>query len=311
LQFDNSTEMTDNDIIFPAALQPGDTIAICSPASPIAAHKVEGARRVLEGEGWKVRVMPHALGKSGIYSGTDQERFNDLRDAFYDPNVKAIICSRGGYGMVHIMERLDAINLREHAKWVVGFSDISALHAAMAANGIASIHASMAGHIMLGADDVDNAALFAMLRGERPAVSFNSHSYDRVGTVDGTLLGGNLAVLAGLVNTRYDILLRDKILFIEDVSEPIYKIERMLYQLRLSNVLPNLKGLIVGQFTEYKADASYKDMHTMIADMVAPYKYPVAFNAPIGHVDHNIPMIESAHVTLKVTTTDKNHLIYW
>lgn len=303
--------MADNNIIFPAALKPGDTIAICSPASPVASFKVEGAKRVLEKEGWKVRVMPHTLGRSGIYSGTDQDRFNDLSDAFLDPEVKAIICSRGGYGMVHIMQRIDAIDLRAHAKWVVGFSDISALHAAMAANHVASIHASMAGHIMLGSDDPDNAALFAMLRGERPPMSFASHSYDRVGTVDGTLLGGNLAVLAGLVNSRYDILLRDKILFIEDVSEPIYKIERMLYQLRLSDVLPNLRGLIVGQFTEYRPDESYSDMHSMIADMVAPYKYPVAFNAPIGHVDHNIPMIESAHVTLKVTSTDKNHLIYW
>lgn len=304
--------MTENsNIIFPEALKPGDTIAICSPASPVAQYKVDGAVRVLENQGWRVRVMPHTLGRSGIYAGTDNDRFDDLRDAFTDNEVKAIICSRGGYGMVHIMQRIDAINLRKNAKWVVGFSDISALHAAMAANGVASIHASMAGHIMLGADDPDNAALFAMLRGERPSFSFASHTYDRPGTVDGKILGGNLAVLAGLVNSRYDILLRDKILFIEDVSEPIYKIERMLYQLRLSGVLPNLKGLIVGQFTEYRADASYKDMHSMIADMVAPYKYPVAFNAPIGHVDHNIPVIESAHVTLKVTNTDQNHLIYW
>jgi muramoyltetrapeptide carboxypeptidase len=118
-------------------------------------------------------------------------------------------------------------------------------------------------------------------------------------------------VLTALIDTPYNILLRDKILFIEDISEPIYKIERMLYQLQLSGVLPNLRGLIVGQFTEYRPSDSYKDMNDMIADMVAPYKYPVAFNAPIGHVDHNIPVIESAHVTLKVTNTGQNHLIYW
>lgn len=301
----------DKNIIYPAPLTKGDTIAICSPAGPIATHKVTGAKAVLEDQGWRVRIMPHTLGSHGIYSGSDDERFDDLHDALVDPEVKAIICSRGGYGMTHIMERLDSINLRENAKWVVGFSDISALHAALASSGVASLHASMTGHIMLGASDPDNAALFSMLRGERPSFSFKSHSYDRLGSADGTIVGGNLAVLSGLVNSRYDILLRDKILFIEDVSEPIYKIERMLYQLRFSNVLPNLKGLIVGQFTEYRPDASYKNMYDMIADMVAPYKYPIAFNAPIGHVDHNIPVIESAHVTLKVTNTGQNHLIYW
>jgi muramoyltetrapeptide carboxypeptidase len=300
-----------NDIIYPAPLGHGDVIAICSPAGSIATEKVLGARRVLESEGWRVRIMDHALGKNGIYSGSDDERFNDLREAFEDKDVKAIICSRGGYGMVHIMENLDKVDLRANAKWVVGFSDISALHAAMASSGVASIHASMTGHIMRGADDPDNAALFAMLRGERPTFAFDGHTYDRPGSAEGTLLGGNLAVLAGLVNTKYDVLLRDKILFIEDVSEPIYKIERMLYQLRLSGVLPNLRGLIVGKFTDYKADASYNNMYDMIWDMVAPYKYPVAFDAPIGHVDHNIPVIESSHVTLKVTAGSQNHLIYW
>jgi muramoyltetrapeptide carboxypeptidase len=300
-----------SNIIFPDPLCPGDTVAICSPASSIAKYKVDGAKRVLEEQGWKVRVMPHTFGRSGIYSGTVANRFDDLQKAFVDPDVKAIVCSRGGYGMVHLLDKLNNLNLRQHAKWVVGFSDISAMHALLANNGIASLHASMTGHIMLGADDADNATLFAMLRGERPSFSFASHTYDHPGTADGTILGGNLAVLTALIDTPYNILLRDKILFIEDISEPIYKIERMLYQLQLSGVLPNLRGLIVGQFTEYRPSDSYKDMNDMIADMVAPYKYPVAFNAPIGHVDHNIPVIESAHVTLKVTNTGQNHLIYW
>jgi muramoyltetrapeptide carboxypeptidase len=311
LQIDNRNDMFDaSEIIYPAPLNVGDEIAIVSPAGPIASEKVLGAKSVLEGQGWRVRIMEHALGKAGIYAGTDAERFDDLSRAFTDTGVKAILCSRGGYGMVHLVQRLEEIDVRANAKWVIGFSDISALHAVMATNGVASLHASMAKQIMLGADDADNATLFAMLRGERPSFTFNAHSLDRQGEAEGTLLGGNMAVLSGLVNTRYDILLRDKILFIEDIAEPIYKIERMLYQLRLSGVLPNLRGLIVGQFTEYRSDASYQDMYHMIADMVAPYSYPVAFNAPIGHVDHNIPVIESAHITLKVTNTGNNHIIY-
>ena len=298
--------------VFPAPLKDGDLIAITSPAGPIAEQKVHDAAKVLEEQGWRVRIMPHALGKSGNYSGTDSERLSDLEAALTDPEVKALLASRGGYGVVHIMEQLDKIDLRENAKWVIGFSDISALHAAMTRQGVASIHASMTAHIgQFGADDVDNKSLFAILRGERPSFSFPASEYDRPGIAEGTLLGGNLAVLADLINTRYDMLKPGHILFIEDVAEPIYKIERIMYQLRISGVLPNLKGLMVGQFTDYKPDASYDSMEKMISDMVAPYKYPVAFNVPIGHVDHNIPVIENAHVTLKVTTGDNNYLVYW
>lgn len=304
-------EFLTKEVTFPAPLRSGDTIAICSPAGPIDAYKVEGARKVLEDEGWKVRVGTHALGKSGIYAGTDDERYADFAKALTDPEVRAIICSRGGYGVVHIMERLAALDLAADPKWIVGFSDISAMHALMASRNIASVHASMTDHIRLGAGDPDNDALFAMLRGERRPVSFASHSLDRPGIAEGRLLGGNLAVLADLINTRYDILQPDTVLFIEDVSEPIYKIERIMYQLRIAGVLPRLAGLLVGQFTEYKADASYRTMEQMISDMVQPYGYPVAFDVPVGHVSHNIPMLESARVTLKVTNGDSNHLIYW
>lgn len=303
--------MTDKQpLIFPAPLKKGDKIAFCSPAGTIKAEKVEKAAEVLQSLGWRVEIMPHALGKHGSYSGTADERYADLERALLDPDVKAIICSRGGYGVVHILDRLNRLDLRANAKWIVGFSDISALHALMAVNGIASVHASMAGQIMLGPDDPDNAALFDILRGERPAYTFDSHSFDRCGIASGKLLGGNVAVLAELINTPYDIIEPGTILFIEDVAEPIYKIERILYQLKLNGVLAKLNGLIVGQFTDYKPDDNYDDMYAMIRDMTAEYDYPVAFDVPIGHVDHNIPVIESANVTLKVSPSGRNSLIF-
>lgn len=282
----------------------------CSPAGHVASDKVEDAAEVLRAEGWEVEIMPHALGQYGNYSGTADERFDDLSRALLDPEVRAVICSRGGYGLVHILDRLSALDLRSDPKWIAGFSDISALHALMAVNGIASLHSSMAAAIRLGADDPDNAALFAILRGERPAYSFDGHYYDRCGIASGRLLGGNLAVLTGLISTPYDILLPDTILFIEDIAEPIYKVERMLWQLRHNGTLANLRGLIVGQFTEYKPDDNYDDMYAMIRDMTASYGYPVAFNAPIGHVDHNLPLIESAEVTLKVNSSGNNSIIF-
>lgn len=302
--------MKDTDIIFPAPLKRGDKIAICSPAGRIKENIVNDAAQVLRAQGYRVEIMPHALGQSGNFSGTPDERYADIKAAFADPETRAILCSRGGYGVVHIMDRLAALPLEKDPKWVIGFSDISALHALMATKGIASIHSSMCAHIKKGAADPDNRDLFAILRGERPVHIFDSHDYDRQGLVTGILRGGNLAVLAELINTPYDVFQPDTILFLEDVAEPIYKIERIFYQLRLSGVLAKIKGLIVGQFTEYKADDNYKDMETMIRDAVAGYSFPVAYNVPVGHVDHNIPLIESAKVTLKVSPSGRNSIIF-
>ena len=297
--------------IFPKPLKKGDTIAILSPAGSVNPEHVECAIPVLKEQGWDVIVMPHTLGNYGNYSGTISERYSDLKEAFLNPSVRAILCSRGGYGVVHLMDSLNQLPLNDDPKWVIGYSDISALHALMSTKGIASIHASMTSHIRKGAEDIDNQMLFKILKGEAPAYTFDGHQYDRLGQCSGKIIGGNVAVIAELINTPYDIIEDDTILFIEDIAEPIYKIERIMYQLRLSGVLPRLRGLIVGQFTEYKPDNSYADMETMIYDMVSPYEYPVAFNVPIGHVEHNIPIIESAKATLKVTDTGKNHLIFW
>lgn len=299
------------EIIYPKPLQKGDTIAILSPAGVVSPEHVKHSIPVLEAQGWKVKVMPHTLGHWGNYSGTPSERLADLENAFLDPEVRAILCSRGGYGVVHLLDSLNRLPIAKDPKWVIGYSDISALHAFMSTKGIASIHASMTSHIRKGADDIDNKALFEILRGEAPAFTFNGHQYDRLGQCSGKIIGGNVAVIAELINTPYDIIEDDTILFIEDIAEPIYKIERIMYQLRLSGVLPQLRGLVVGQFTDYKPDSNYANMETMIYDMVKPYDYPVAFNVPIGHVEHNIPIVESAKVTLKVTDAGQNHLIFW
>lgn len=291
----------ETDIIYPKPLQPGDKIAIVSPASIINPDYVEGAADTLRRQGWIPVIYPHALGRHGSYSGSVEERLNDLREALNDPSIRAVMCSRGGYGAVHLMEKLSTLDLREDAKWLIGFSDISALHALMASQGVASIHASMCRHLALHPDDIASQSLFSILRGEKTDYRVKNHPLNRRGLTTGILAGGNMAVLGGLTGSKYDLFDRygnDTILFIEDIAEPIYKIERILYQLRLSGVLSRLKGLIVGQFTEYNPDRNYTDIYDMIADMVAPYDYPVAFNFPIGHVDTNLPVIESAKAEL-------------
>ena len=298
-------------ITFPRKLEKGDKIVIVSPAGIPVKDDVLEAAEILRKEGWEVEISAHALGKSGSYSGTAEERYADLANALTDPSVRAILCSRGGYGAVHIVDRLAKLPLRDDPKWVIGFSDISVLHGLMVTNGIASIHASMAKQIKLGPDNEDNAALFKILRGERPQFTFPGTPDDHLGTVDGQLMGGNFIVLSQLMSSPYNIIKPNTILFVEEVGEDIYTVERMMHHLRVSGILEKLKGIVFGQFTEYKADRNYDKMEQMLRDMVAPYSYPVAFSAPIGHVDHNIPVIEGAHVTLKVTANEQNHLIYW
>ncbi len=295
-------ETAKSDIVFPRPLQEGDCVAILSPASRIEDEYVAKTAEALRRQGWEPVVMPHALGSAGSYSGTLEERAWDLEAAFAEEKIRAIICSRGGYGTVHLLERLERLPLKEDPKWVAGFSDISVLHALMCSFGIASLHCPMAKQLAMGAGHGVNDAVFGILRGELPSHTFPGHPYDHAGEACGTLFGGNVAVLAGLIGSRFDQLKGDRILFLEDVGEPIYKIERALYQLKLSGVLPSLRGLVVGQFTEYRPDDDHPDMESMIRDMVAAYGYPVAFNAPIGHVEGNLPLIEGARVCLK---TDK------
>lgn len=257
---------------------------------------------VIASQGWSVYAAEHAFDRHGTYAGTDDNRYADLETALLDPDTRAIICSRGGYGAVHLLERLNRLPLRDDPKWIVGYSDITALHALMNSKGIASIHAPMCKHIAAHAGrDADSQRLFNILRGLNSPVSLGSHSLNRTGTASGPLLGGNLAVAAGLLSTPFSPFRPGSILFIEDIAEPIYKVERILYTLRLSGVLGSLGGLIVGRFTDYTPDRDNPSMEAMIARITADYSYPIAFGVPIGHVDHNIPMLCGVKSTLSVT----------
>lgn len=284
----------------PPRLRLGDLVAIVSPASNIEPELVYDAARELERQGFDVRIMPHALGVSGSYSGTADERLADLQAAIDDPEVKAILCSRGGYGAAHLLDRLNV----HRPVWLIGFSDISALHALWLHNGIRSIHSSMAKELALKrcCHNEANARLFYILsRGVMPQIEWPDSPYNIYGEAHGMLVGGNLAVINGLAATPYNPIKANRILFIEDVCEPIYKVERVLYRLRMAGVLDNLKGLIIGQFTGWQPSKDWQDMNTMIAQAVGKVPYPIAFNAPIGHIDGNMPLLHGARVTLSVT----------
>lgn len=293
--------MSEQPILSPRPLSRGDRVAIVSPAGIIKPQMVYNCLPVLADQGWAAYVGENTFNRYGTFAGTDEERYRDLETALLDPDTRAIFCSRGGYGAVHLLERLDKLPLRDDPKWIVGYSDISALHALMTKHGIKSVHAPMCKHIATNRGrDEDSQALFRVLEGGGQQRVGALHPLNRAGRAEGLLVGGNLAVIAGLISTGFDVIRPGRILFIEDIAEPIYKVERILYTLRLSGVLGSLAGLVVGQFTDYAPDRGSRTMEEMISRMVADYDYPVAFNFPFGHVDHNVPMLCSSTVRLDV-----------
>lgn len=291
-----------NVLTLPLQLHQGDKVAIVSPSSKIDKLFIKGAQRRLESWGLKVIVAKHAGSSSGRYAGTIKQRLEDFQAAMDDKEVKAILCSRGGYGAIHIVGKLDFTHFRKHPKWIIGFSDITALHNLFQQNGFASLHAPMARHLTVEPeDDPCTLHLKNILFGNLPTYTTRKHPLNHNGTARGTLRGGNMAVLHGLHGTPYDLPAEGTILFIEDISERPHAIERMMYNLKLGGVLERLSGLIIGQFTEYEEDRSLgKELYKALADLVKEYEYPICFNFPVGHVTNNLPLIEGAEVELTV-----------
>ena len=302
-------------IFFPAPLKPGDKIAIISPASAVKEEYVYGAMTRIFERGYEPVLMPHALGPSdGNFAAPKVDRLIDLFDALENSEYKAILCARGGYGCCQLLANFSYGMIAKNPKWLIGFSDISALHAMWYRSDIASIHGPMAKHLAtMPADDPCTEALFRMLEnGGKFNYTVAPHEYNITGSAKGILRGGNLAVLDDLANTPYDILNcryeeNGIILFLEDINEPIYKVNRIMWRLLLSGTLYQVKGIIFGQFTDYKPDANYETMEDMLAEFflrAAIMPFPVAYNFPTGHTDYNLPLTEGAKVELHISDTE-------
>lgn len=284
----------------PSFLKFGDQIRIVSPSGNIDASYIDGAAECFVRWGFMPTIGQFAKSSYGRYGGTIEERLSDLMDAFQDKAVKAILCSRGGYGIMQLLELIPPEIIRNNPKWVIGYSDITALHALMQNCGVASIHGPMARHLT-EVNDFSANTLRGILQGDLPQYQFDLHPLNRDGECRGELCGGNLSVLMGLRGTKFDLQPEGKILFLEDIGERPYHVERMMLNLKMGGVLAKLSGLIVGQFTDYEEDPlMMKSLMEIIADTVAEYSYPVAFNFPVGHVSANFPLIGGAQVELKM-----------
>ena len=293
-------------LIQPPLLKSGDRIAIVSPATIVNPDYIDGAARFLESEGFSPLVMPHAKGPaSGSFAASDSDRLGDLTDAWSDPAVRAILCARGGYGCNHLVDKIPLSTVSGDPKWLIGFSDISVLHALSLRAGVISLHAPMAKHLtLLPPDHYCTRALMRILTEGLPVEYFAPpHPLNIYGEAEGILIGGNLAVINGLAAGPFDPMASEApaILFIEDISEAIYAVERMLIRLRLAGQLDRVKGLVVGHFTEYRPDRNHPDMETMISRLLGDAPFPVAFGFPAGHTDDNLPLALGSKAILTVT----------
>lgn len=289
----------------PSPLQVNDKAVIVSPAGKIEGLLVIDTLNVLRKWGVAAEASENALCRTGRFSGFVEQRLSDLQRAFDDPYVKLIFCSRGGYGVVHLLDKLDFTAIKQNPKWVVGYSDITALHAALQMNGILSVHGPMAKHFSEeGVEDVAVRYTKSILAGQslkyRIPVAKNGY-LNREGRASGRLFGGNLSVFCGLLGTKYVKIPRNGILFIEDIGEAPYKVDRMIHQLKLAGIFEKLGGLVVGKFTDYEEDNEmYTALYESISNAVSEYGFPVCFDFPVGHVALNFPLIMGARTLFHV-----------
>ena len=289
----------------PSYLIKGDTIGIVCPAGFMPQEKAFTCMGTLQEWGYKVKTGTTLGGASQTYfSGTDAERLADFQRMLDDEEVKAILCGRGGYGTGRIIEQIDFTRFRKNPKWIIGFSDITVLHSHIYSNyKIATLHAPMAAAFNEGGFENEYVqSLQRALEGKKIKYQVDTHAFNRRGEAVGELVGGNLALLAHLVGTGSDIKTKGKILFIEDVGEYLYNIDRMLYQLKRSGKLDRLAGLIVGRFTDNKdTERPFgTEVYKIVQDLIKEYDYPVCFEFPVSHDKENYALKVGMGYKLKV-----------
>lgn len=291
-------------MIRPPFLKLNDKAIIVSPSGKISPIYVNDTVEILKEWGLAVEISENALNEAGSFSGFVEQRLDDLQSAMDDPAVKLIFCSRGGYGAIHLLEKLNFDKIKKNPKWMIGFSDITALHTLFQSNGLMSIHGPMAKHFS-DEGESDLSVLYSKMalmgKSLNYTIPIEPVSLKREGKATGTLFGGNLSVLTSMLGSKYIKVPRNGILFLEDIGEKPYKVDRMIHQLKISGVFNKIKGFIVGQFTEYEEDTNmYASVYESIFSVVKEYSFPVCFDFPVGHAKTNLPMIMGGSATLTV-----------
>jgi len=298
-------------MIFPKSLKKGDKIAVISPAGAVDASQLEKGIEMIKSRGFEPILGEHLYTKfsNGYnYAGTEKERIKDINWALNDKEVGAVWASRGGYGCQHLIQHLKLKNFTENPKWYIGYSDNTVIQSYLLKKGFVSIHGQTIKTSSFGVTDESYDLIFDILKGKTPKYSLQSHQFNKEGNIEGELVGGNLALIYALLGTKYSFDFKDKILFIEDIGENFYALDRMIMSLELAGVFSKIKGLVVGGMTnmgDEKENKSYEESfdefaYKLISDRISKYNFPVAFAFPNGHIKDNRPLLIGGNVKMKI-----------
>ena len=283
--------------VSPAFLKAGDIIGITAPAGYITSGEIRSAVQKMESWGYKILLGETIDKRDFTFGGTDEERAKDFQKMLDDPKIKAIMCARGGYGVVRIIDKLNWEKFKLKPKWIIGFSDVTVFHSHLNKNfGIASIHSKMCNSFPddwslaepIQIETIESIQL--ALSGKKMKYSTIPNPQNKLGTADGVLIGGNLKMLETLAGTKSDINTAGKILFVEDTGEYMYNVDRMFWNLKRTGKLSQLKGLIIGGFkikVDEDSDDFGKTLQDVVLEKVKAYHYPLCFDFPVGHQRNN------------------------
>ncbi|MCU7617529.1 LD-carboxypeptidase [Chryseobacterium sp. PBS4-4] len=300
--------------IFPISLKKADKIAVISPAGAVDPAQLEKGLQLIKSKGFEPVLGENLYTKfsNGYnYAGTEEQRTKDINWALNDPEISAIWASRGGYGCQHLVENLNLKGFAKNPKWYIGYSDNTVIQSYLLKKGFASIHGQTIKTSSFGVTDESYDLTFDILQGKSLKYNLNSNQFNKTGNCEGELVGGNLALIYALLGTKYSFNFKDKILFIEDIGENFYALDRMIMSLELAGVFNKIKGLIVGGMTnmgDEKDNKQYEESfdefaYKLISDRISKYDFPTVFGFPNGHIHDNRPLIIGSEVSLKVGKT--------
>ncbi|MGB0404497.1 MAG: S66 peptidase family protein [Salibacteraceae bacterium] len=293
----------------PPSLIPGNCIAIVAPAKIIHPKEIEYAIQEIESRGFKVQLGENLFNSWNRFAGTDEERLLDLQSAIDNPEIHAILFARGGYGSVRLIDQLDFSRFEESPKWIIGYSDITVFHNHINANSnVATCHGTMTiNMIEAGEEKKSTSKMLDLISGIQTEVTFPHYSLNKIGSCRGEVFGGNLSVLNSLIGTNSMVNPNGKILFIEDLCEELYHLDRMLYQLKKAQVLDSISGLLVGSFTDMTDVSNWFGKETaleIIKKHTLELDIPIAFNFPAGHQSRNYPLVMGKDYSLVVSNKE-------
>ncbi|WP_115460916.1 S66 peptidase family protein [Winogradskyella aurantiaca] len=304
--FETRNSMSVTEFAQPPYLKAGDKVAIIAPSGILKSKEgeVRQAEQLLRSWGLEVVVGEYVFEQNHHFAGTDAQRAQDLQEAMDDPTISAIWCARGGYGTVRILDQLDFTKIKQQPKWIIGYSDITALHNELHNHSLESIHALMCVSLTEDLEGIENsvATFKQALFGNLGIYTLEGSNYNKIGSATGPLVGGNLTMLHTMLGSKSSIDTTGKILFIEEIGEYKYHIDRMLQSLKRAGYFENCAGVIVGDFSKLRKNTTQwgTSIEQLILDVLAEYDIPVAFNMPAGHEKDNRALVLGRNITLKV-----------